>query len=467
VELTTVPGRNTRGTRQGHTRSWGRLVGAVGAALAVGASTIALTTPADALDTANTGPIDAATQFPSFYTDNSGLSLQPCIDGSANCGSATAADDGAGGPGIAVAPDGEGFYWMATATVNSPRGSIDVEFAHEGAWATATQPIVFDRTRIRGDLTPGRYTLLTPYGRTRFSAVGTGQRNVNLTQDPTCGLPAGACVAKMTNWLASTSAPTGYLGDSVSATPVTGSALRNELVLLNANGAVIGRTKRFVVMGKLAAGPAAMLSSNAVDFGNTAKVAHRRVALKNQGTQPLNLQSITATGANTIKVDPTGCAARASLASGASCSVNLTYTPGRLKASKATLVINDNTTAGLHRVPVTAMTSSEFSAQRAVRFKPIKVGSTSNTRRVVVTNSGVQPLRINGISINGSGARSFDRRTGKAPVCTKGSVVRPRASCALYVRFAPKTFGAKAANLSVRTNAASSPDAVRLSGRGR
>ena len=466
MALTTVPGQ-TRGASRGLRRSWARLISTTGAALAVGASTIALTTPADALDTANTGPADATTGFPSFYTDNMGVSLQQCIDGTANCAGATATSDGAGGPGIAVAPDGEGFYWSADVTLNSARGSLHIVMAHEGAWATPTQRIVFDRLRVRGTLTPaGTYRLLTPYGTTRVVAEAGGV--VNQTSDPLCSQAVGGtCSQRITNWLRAADAPIGYLGNAVTPTPFTGGTVRNEFALMAPNGSVIGRQRRAVLMGKLADGPAALLSSNAVDFGNTGKVTRRTVTLKNQGTAPLSLQSITVAGANTISVAQTGCATRASLASGTSCPVNVVYRPGARKVSKATLVINDNTTAGVHRVPVTAMTSSEFSAQRAVSFKPIKVGSTSNTRRVVVTNSGVQPLRIQGISINGSGARSFERRTGKAPVCTKGSVVRPRASCALYVGFAPKTFGAKTANLSVRTNAASSPDAVRLSGRGR
>jgi len=468
VKLTLVPRRHTRGTSQDR-RSWARIIGATGAALAVGASTFALTTPADALDMAKVGPVDATTGFPSFYTDNSGLSLAQCIDGSANCGGATATSDGAGGPGIAVAGDGEGFYWSADVTLNSPRGSLHIILAHEGAWATPTQRIVFDRTRVRGSLSqPGAYKLLTPYGTTRIAVGADGV--VNQTADPGCGVTAGgACSARMTNWLRSVNAPTGYLGDGVSATLFTGSSLRNEFVLQAPNGAVIGRQKRAILLGKLAPGPAALLSSNTVDFGNTAKVAHRSVGLKNQGDAPLALQGITVAGSKTIKVDPTGCAApgRASLASGASCAVNLTYTPGKLTSSKATLVINDNSTAGSHRVPVAAMTSSEFSAANAVRFQPAKVGTSSKTRRVVVTNTGVLPLKVKGISINGSGARSFERRAGQAPVCAKGSTVRPHASCALYVAFAPKSFGAKTANLTVRTNAASSPDAVRLSGRGR
>jgi len=465
VQLTTVP-RHARATSRG-LRPWARIIGVTGAVLAVGASTLALTTSADALDTRNIGPADAATGFPSFYTDNAGVSVQQCIDGTARCGGATARSDGAGGPGIAVAPDGEGFYWSAEANLNSARGSLRIILAHEGAWATPTQRLVFDRLRVRGTLSqPGRYTLLTPYGTTRVVAEAGGV--VNQTSDPACAQAAGGtCSPRFTNWLRAVNAPVGYLGNSVSATPFTGGKVRNAFILKAPNGKVVGRTKRAIILGKLVDGGAAVLSDGAVDFGNSAKVVHRRLQLKNQGNGPLALQGIAVAGAKNISVDRTGCAARATLASGASCAVSLTYRPGRLNASAGSLVIRDNTAARVHRVPVKAKTSSEFSARRAVRFKTVKVRSSSKTRRVVVTNTGVQPLKIKGVSITGSGAKSFERRTGKAPVCAKGSLVKPRASCAFYVGFVPKTFGAKTATLKVRTNAASSPDQVRLSGRGR
>ncbi len=343
----------TRDSRRWHS-SRARIVGAAVAALAVGVATLAVTGPAQGLNTGKTGGPDAS-GFPLHYTDDSGVSLQLCVDGTARCGGATQLDDGAGGPGVSVAPDGEGFYWMATAAVRSPRGRIDVEFAHEAAWASATQPIVFDRTRIRGDLRPGRYTLLTPYGRTRFSAVGTGQRNVNLTQDPGCALTRGGpCSAKMTNWLRATGAPLGYLGNGAALTKVSGGPLRNSLILRAANGKVIGRTARFAITGKLADGAAALLPTHAVRFGNGAKVVHRSITLRNRGTAPLSLQGIRVVGANTFKVARTGCRAGTSLARGASCPINVTYRPGARNRSSARLVVNDNTIAGVHRVPLRA-----------------------------------------------------------------------------------------------------------------
>ena len=248
---------------------------------------------------------------------------------------------------------------MATASINlSATKAIDVEFAHEAAWLDATTPIVFDRTRIRGDLKPGRYTLLTPYGQTKFSAVGTGQRNVNQTQDPGCALEAGAdarCSAKMTNWLHAVGAPVGWLGNAASLTKVRGGTMRNNLVLLNSKGQKIGSTSRFAIMGKLADGPAAVLSTGAVMFGHTSKAVKRSVMLKNQGNAPLSLQGITLTGAKTFTLSPTGCAALTSLASGANCPINITYRPGLRRPTSARLLIDDDTIAGIHRVPVKAL----------------------------------------------------------------------------------------------------------------
>jgi hypothetical protein len=335
-----------------------RLAGTLVAALAVGVSTLAMNGPAQGLNLNKIGGLDPATGFPTHYTDDFGVSLAPCVDGSAACGGATALDDGAGGPGLAVSPDGEGFYWIATSTVNSARGSIDVEFAHEGAWGSATQPIVFDRTRIRGNLRPGSYTLLTPYGRTRFAAEGTGQRNVNLTQDPTCALAPGTnqrCSGKMTNWLRAKGAPLGYLGNGVARTEVTGGPVRNNLVLLANNGKAIGRTSRFVITGKLVEGrPTAVLSTMKVEFGKTAKVVKRTVRLKNQGTSRLTLQGVTLKGAKTLKLTRNGCVTRPSLGPGKNCRINITYRPTLKRPSAATLLIDDDTIAGIHRVPVRA-----------------------------------------------------------------------------------------------------------------
>ena len=449
-------GRKSRRRR----RSWARAA-SIGAALAVGAASLALTSPVQGLDRNAVGGLDAR-GFPTFYTDDSGLSLQVCEDGSANCLGATTAD-------LADRTDGEAFYWMAAAELPTSRGDLSVEFALEAAFAATDEPMVFDRLRVRGDLTrAGRYTLLTPYGRQRITAEGLGPRNVNFTQDDVCALtPGGGCPGRITNFLRSPNAPTGYLGGGETATRVIGGTVRNKLALLAPGGRVLGSTARFAVMGKLAPGPAAGLSTDLVNFGNQARTTRRGVTVNNLGDSALDFASIRVAGATTIRVARTGCAAQASLPAGGSCRVNLLYRPGARKVSTASLIIDDNTNVGLHRIPVKAMTAAVFSAPRRVHFTARKVGTESGARRVVVENTGVLPMRIGSISIAGGDARSFERRNGQAPRCAKGMSVRPGRACAIYVAFAPKTFGPKSSTLTVRSSAANSPSRVALGGRGR
>ena len=84
----------------------------------VAASAIAAMAPAQALNATGVGPRDPSQSgFPAYYTDDSNVALQLCADGTAKCGGATLTSDGAGGAGVTVAPDGEGFYWSATTSL--------------------------------------------------------------------------------------------------------------------------------------------------------------------------------------------------------------------------------------------------------------------------------------------------------------------------------------------------------------
>jgi hypothetical protein len=304
-----------------------------------------------------------------------------------------------------------------------------------------------------------------PYGSTQLPAPGG---TVNFTRDVPCQLSAtSTCSGPTTNFLRSTAAAVGYLGGGGTLSTVTGGRLRNELVLRAPNGNVIGRTDQFAIVGKIAPGPSAALSATSVDFGNSATVRSRSVAIRNLGEAALNFSSIRVAGARTITLDPTGCAARATLASGATCRANLTYRPGAARQSLATLVIDDDTIAATHRVPLQARKTAVFSSARSVRFTARRVGTQSRARRILVDNTGVVPMRITGVSLTGGNARSFERRTGVGPLCRPGTRVRPGGSCAVYVAFTPTSFGLKTTNLTVRTNALTSPDQVRLTGRAR
>jgi hypothetical protein len=210
------------------------------------AALVAAATPANSINTHRTGRLDNR-GFPLFYQDDSGLKLRLCETGTAQCARA--------GRRALTPPGGENFYWLATAHIRTSRGPVDVELALEAAFggARGRLPIVFERIRIRGHLRDaGGYTLDHPYGSTNFRAITPAeQRNVDFTRDRACATKrGGGCGGMITNFLRATNPPKGYVGFGGRRTLVRGGTVRNDLVLRDSGGAVIGQTDRIAVLGK-------------------------------------------------------------------------------------------------------------------------------------------------------------------------------------------------------------------------
>ena len=209
------------------------------------AAVVTSAVPSYSINTRRTGRTDDR-GFPLFYTDNRGLHLRLCETGTRQCQGATR--------NALVPPNGENFYWMATATIRTKRGPIDVEMALEAAFggARGQKPIVFDRLRIRGHLgQKGAYVLDHPYGSTRFRAISPAeQRNVNFTVDRACSTKrGGTCNDRITNFLRAKNPPKGYVGFGARRTLVKGGTVRNFL-RVRSGGHVIGSTNKIAVMGK-------------------------------------------------------------------------------------------------------------------------------------------------------------------------------------------------------------------------
>jgi len=426
----------------------------------LGASVLAAMAPAQALDAAGVGPGDPSQHgFPAYYTDDDGVALQMCDDGTAACAGATEA---------ALAPtDGENFYWTATTSLSEPGLSLDIEIAAEAAWAGPTNPVTFDRLRIRGHSdTAGPIDVTTPYGTTTVTAEDPAeQRNVNFTEDIGCaGNPCNFAAmtsdpsAHITSWIVSATPPAGRVGDGVTSEPAT-VGIGGPAAEASAGGAT---TNEWVVMGKLAS-PNAVSLAKALDFGNLKKATTRSVTMLNLGTAPRNLGKITLVGDKTItKLAPSTCKATTVLNVGQRCKVDLRYKPGTTKRSAATLTINDDTAA--RTVKVKALTASEIKAPASMEFKPVRSGASGKTRRVVVTNAGSLPLKIHGVTLAGRNPSSYDLRTGAPKVCVRGATVAPGKQCAAYVGFEPHGFGPKKASLKIRSNALGGARSITLTG---
>src|SRR5438105_4639470 len=151
------------------------LAGTVGTAVAAVALPLMSAPSAHALTavgpTAAFGP--GNTVIPQWYSDATGLRLQPCLVATAVCFQVPGLAPGAAG---FAAPNGEAFYWVAFGNLNTA-GTLgpvasQLTMGVEAAFAPAPGPNVFNRIRFRiGVPTPGVYTVTYPYGQKTFNVT--------------------------------------------------------------------------------------------------------------------------------------------------------------------------------------------------------------------------------------------------------------------------------------------------------
>ncbi len=109
-------------------------------------------------------------------------------------------------------------------------------------------------------------------------------------------------------------------------------------------------------------------------------------------------------------------------------------------------------------VSITYAAPTADESPTAMRFGVQAPGTGAPAQTITVTNKGSAPLVVTGILLGGADPGDFvvgDRCQQPVP---------PGSSCQLGVRFAPQVEGARAATLTLLTNAASPPPPVALSG---
>jgi hypothetical protein len=186
--------------------------------------------------------------FPSYYEDSNGVQLGLCI-GDQGCPSSPPVLE-------PKAPNDEAFWYMAGATVAGGGASVTVDFAIEAAYI-GEDPISFGRIQFTADgLVPdAEYRVLHPWGESKFTVTPNGDLKGGDragAREETNGLFDGTLKSKIGPYLISTAAPTGYVGDGVTPTTVTGSAIRNSLTVLGPGLPLEGLTTTlFTVEGKL------------------------------------------------------------------------------------------------------------------------------------------------------------------------------------------------------------------------
>ncbi|HEV2815179.1 MAG TPA: choice-of-anchor D domain-containing protein, partial [Solirubrobacteraceae bacterium] len=194
----------------------------------------------------------------------------------------------------------------------------------------------------------------------------------------------------------------------------------------------------------------------------------RSTTIANTGTETVTLTALTLTGDAThfarLTGEPGDCAPATQLDAGESCTVRVRFDPTTTGAKSATLTVASNA-PGLP-LPLTGSgTHVELSrAPAALSFgtRDVDTGATA-IQTSTLTNTGSDDVTIASLTVSGD-ATHFVRLSESAGDCTIARTLEAGESCALRLRFDPTSGGAKAATLTVGSNAA--PVGVALTGSG-
>jgi len=150
----------------------------------------------------------------------------------------------------------------------------------------------------------------------------------------------------------------------------------------------------------------------------------------------------------------------ATLSPGASCAVNLTFTPGQTGPRAAVLTITDDTagspqSVGLSGVGLVTGPNATLSTD-SMLFGTELVGTTAPAGTLTLSNYGTVALNIGSVSATSSFAET-NNCIGSLPSA---------ASCNISVTFTPGGSGGATGTLSISDDAAGAPQKVTLSGTG-
>jgi hypothetical protein len=427
---------------------------------AASAAALALTAPAHA-NLAVTGLMNPQTGFPAWYEDGNGTRLELCI-----------ADPGCPvSPPVLepVAPNDEAFYSLVSATATGPGGQeATMDFATEAAFLDT--PVTFGRVQVtmKGMQPDSDYTFTYPYG----TAVWTTDANGNMLSGfraaarhevgcftgfaTPCDTTLGTEIGPFLTWDAAESAPpAGYIGDGATAHTVVGAV--NNFVRVTGPGLPVGgiSTDRFTVQGKLATAPFPIFfsapGSGAFGTQRVGTTIKRTITIKNNGlgpTQPITTTAISGADAASFATSADTCAG-ATLASGATCTIDVALTPGRTGALAASLDLTD--AGGTHPVALSGTGGeSAISVSPAILdFHNQNVSTTSPAELLTLKNTGAVSLNLAGAAISGPNASEFAiAKNG----CSEA--VAPGGTCTVALKFFPGAGGARNASLDLTSDAA-------------
>src|SRR5581483_8874991 len=199
--------------------------------------------------------------------------------------------------------------------------------------------------------------------------------------------------------------------------------------------------------------PAFGISPTILDFGNQlvgVTSTARQITITNTGTAQLVISAIDLAGSNPADFGFSAGTLPLSITTGASVTINVTFTPSGTGNRSASLPLS-----GVGVAPAIA------AAPDPVTFGNQLVNTSSATQPVTITNTGTADLVVSALTPGGANAGDFSISPASLPI-----TIAPGAATQISVGFQPLAAGARTASLLIVSNAAGSPKSVTLSGTG-
>jgi len=227
-----------------------------------------------------------------------------------------------------------------------------------------------------------------------------------------------------------------------------------------------GDTGAFVTKFYFGSGlPSVSLSPASLSFGDQAlkqaSSAHA-VELTNKGAGPLQVDSFKVAGADPGDFGGTE-SCRTVVPPGATCSIDVKFTPQALGARSGVIEITDNAPGSPQKIDLSGTgvkpaPKATFSPT-SVNFGDVALDTVADAT-LTLKNTGSATLAVTAASITGTGEANFGGDTN----C--GSDITPGGSCTFTLGFEPTAKTTYKATLKVTTSASTTPVEIPLTGTG-
>jgi hypothetical protein len=175
--------------------------------------------------------------------------------------------------------------------------------------------------------------------------------------------------------------------------------------------------------------------------------AAQTVTLKATGTASLTVSSVAMTGSAAAEFTETDTCVGTALATNATCTLKVSFTPAAAGTRTASLAIQANVTGGQLLVPLTGRAVAGGSitlSPPSLSFATQQVGTTSAGQVIAIQDVGGSQVTLNTLVVTAP-----FRQLGT----TCGGAVNPGTSCAYTVAFAPTQAGAATGSFTVNDSA--------------